>query len=133
MVPGSRIWHIDPAFTDSRGTIYNIFAQALVALEEYPVNIVHVALIFSLPGSIRGNHMHSEDSHYSYILAGKAEYWEPDFDEAQVLVPGDLLFTPAGIPHAFRFIETTSFLALTTKARDGDLYEEDTHPVPVIS
>lgn len=112
-----------PAHTDARGTITNLLAH----------EIRHVALIYSTPGSVRGNHFHRKDRHYTYLISGKASYQQRIKDELEEtqLLPGDLLYTPAGVPHVFRFDEHSIFLAFTTESRINGLYELDTVPFPL--
>ena len=52
-------------FTDERGYI-----QPLV---DFPIGSVLV--ISSKSGSIRGNHYHKEDFHYSYLASGRMLYY----------------------------------------------------------
>lgn len=123
-----------PAHVDKRGHITNLLT----------VPIQHVALIHSLPGSIRGNHFHRTDSHYTYLVSGSASYYQeattrlaidamPGGDwlsdlETTDLLPGDMVYTPAGIAHTFLFREESVFLAFTTESRVGGRYEKDTVP-----
>ena len=111
-------WMIGPHFVDDRGEITNL-------LEE-PIR--HITLITSKVGAVRGNHVHRNDSHYSYLLSGRFRYTEKtDGRVNEVPVEaGEMVFTPAGVPHAMRFLEDSVFLAFTTRERDAGRYEEDT-------
>lgn len=110
---------VNPNFIDERGEITNI-------LEE-PIN--SVVLITCKKGAIRANHYHKEDSHWSYILSGKMEYYEQRADgkiEMAVVSSGQMVYSAPGVPHGMKFLEPSIFLALTTRKRLQGKYDEDT-------
>ncbi|MAF36659.1 hypothetical protein CL622_06100 [archaeon] len=118
-------------FTDERGIIANLLPEG--------VDIKSVLYITSKAGSIRSNHYHKKDTHFCYILSGKAEWHEKPVDapegteiEKEVLGVGDMVFTPAMIIHGVKFLEDTVFLAFATESRDQENYEEDTVRVELI-
>ena len=120
-------FHVEPAFEDARGVISNILA----------VPIQHVAIITSKKGSVRGNHLHKRDAHWTYILSGLVLYYEQDHsgvedrDQARLL-PGDLVFTRRNQPHAFYYLEDTTMLTFSTMGlRTGEDYQKDTVHVPL--
>lgn len=119
--------HREPEFMDVRGGISKVLDN---------VTLKSVLLITSKAGSIRANHYHKKDSHYSYILSGKAEWSEKSIDggemETAILEPGDMVFTAPMTVHAARFLEDTTFLAFSTKERSREEYEEDTVRVTLI-
>ena len=110
--------HPAPAFTDERGHITNLLA--------FPTQ--HVALITSTPGAVRGNHVHQTDSHFTYLLSGRCRYTQvvDGVVESCDMEAGDLILTPAGVPHALVFSEESIFLALCTAERMYGKYENDT-------
>lgn len=114
--------NIKPEFTDDRGSITNILPK--------DVNITSVLLIASKAGSIRSNHYHKRDSHYCYIVSGKAEWNEKSVNgdkmESDIINAGDMVYTPPMMVHAVKFLEDTIFLAFASQPRDKDSYEEDT-------
>ena len=115
---------IRPSFTDKRGSISNILT--------WPVQ--HVALITSTPGAVRGNHVHQTDSHFTYLLSGRARYHQlvDGVPESCEMNTGDLILTPAGVPHALVFSEESVFLAMCTAQRMDGKYQEDTQRWQVI-
>ena len=120
-------WHIDPAVTDWRGEITNLFEG----------RIEHIALITSKKGTVRANHYHKLDHQYIYLLSGAFESHSVDTRDTkkrQVLEieAGDIVETPALIAHAQKFTEDSVFLALTTCQRESGKYEEDTIAYQVI-
>ena len=121
------IKHIDVAFEDARGEIYNIFEG----------RIEHIALITSKAGTVRANHYHKEDHQYIYLVSGAYEAHSVDTRDTskrQVLEvkPGDIVETPALIAHAQKFTEDSVFLSLTTRQREDGKYEDDTLAYEVI-
>jgi len=119
--------HIDPAVTDARGAISNIFEG----------RIEHIALITSKKGSVRANHYHKQDVQYIYLVSGAYESHSCDIKDPsrkQVLQvkPGDIVFTPPLVAHAQKFTEDSVFLALSTRQREQGKYEDDTVAFQVI-
>lgn len=122
-----RLKHINSAFHDDRGDIYNIFEG----------KIGHVALITSKKGSVRANHYHKEDLQYIYLIKGayeshSCEVSNPKKKQVLHVKPGDIVETPPMIAHAQKFTEDSVFLALTTREREEGKYENDTLAFPVI-
>ena len=119
--------HIDPAVSDPRGEIHNLFEG----------RIEHIALITSKKGTVRANHYHKEDHQYIYLVSGAFEshscdVTNPEKKQVLELKPGDIVETPAMIAHAQKFSEDSVFLALTTRQRESGQYEEDTIAYEVI-
>ncbi len=125
---------IKPEFVDERGSIARLLDDGKTAVKS-------VLLITSQKGSVRANHYHREDSHYSYILSGAMEYTEQPVDsignlqgkkESVVVKAGDMVYSAPMAAHAMRFLEDTVFLALATKSRSQKAYEEDTVRVKLV-
>ncbi|MBI2126639.1 MAG: hypothetical protein HYU02_04920 [Thaumarchaeota archaeon] len=113
-----KVVNVKPSFKDDRGVIINI-------LEE-PIN--SAVLITCEKGAIRANHYHKEDSHWSYMIIGKMEYYEKKQGklEKAIVKAGQMVYSAPGVPHAMKFLEPSIFLALTTRKRLGGKYDEDT-------
>ncbi len=122
------IRHRPPEFVDIRGAIHKILDN---------IDIKSVLLITSKAGSIRANHYHKKDSHYSYLLSGKAEYTEKPVEggeiQMEVLGPGDMVFTSPMMIHAIKFLEDSEFFAFATQTRSHEEYEADTVRVTLVS
>lgn len=121
------IKHIDSAFSDWRGDIYNVFEG----------RVGHVALITSKKDTVRANHYHKEDHQYIYLVSGAYESHSCPIDnpsQKQVLKvkAGDIVYTPPLLAHAQKFTEDSVFLALSTREREEGKYEDDTIAFPVI-
>ncbi|HPW77032.1 MAG: hypothetical protein BWY44_00301 [Candidatus Omnitrophica bacterium ADurb.Bin292] len=121
------IKHIDPAFVDARGEIFNIFEG----------NIGHVAYITSKKGSVRANHYHKKDIQYMYLISGAYETHccpveDPSRKQVLKVKAGDIVKTPPMVAHAQKFTEDSVFLSLTTRMREEGKYEEDTIAFAVI-
>ena len=114
---------ISQTFSDERGTIENL-ADGLLG---------DVALISSIKGAIRANHVHLHDWHFSYLVKGSMDYiWKDSYDieESITVVKGQMIFTPPGIPHKMIFLEESLFIAISAKNRSSENYEEDTTRLP---
>ena len=111
---------IVPAFKDARGMILDIL--------EKPVS--HIGLVTFKKGAIRGNHYHKKSTQYSYVLGGKIELTIKKINEKRakkiILKEGDLTTIPPNMIHAYRAIEDSSILDLTTYRRGKAGYEKDT-------
>ena len=123
------IRNITPEFTDPRGAITRVLDDG--------VSIKSILLISSIAGSVRANHYHKKDSHYSYMLSGKAEWHEKPIDggteEVEILNAGDMVYTPPLMHHAVKFLEDSVFLAFATEERTQANYEADTVRVELIT
>lgn len=122
------IQNIKPEFIDQRGGITKILDDGTV--------IKSVLLITSKAGAIRSNHYHKKDSHYCYMLSGKAEWSEKLVGggdiEKEIIETGDMVYTPSNTIHAVKFLEDSVLLTLATESRDQEGYEEDTVRVKLI-
>lgn len=126
--------NIKPEFVDERGGITRV-------LDDGRAVVRSVLFITSKKGSIRANHYHKKDSHFSYLLSGSMEYTEQPVDssgkpygrkETVILRAGDMVYSAPMVIHAMRFLEDSAFLALATESRHQTAYEEDTVRVKLI-
>lgn len=113
---------IKPFHKDERGEMSYLLDEK--------VKIVNALLITSKKGTIRANHYHKTDSHYSYLIKGKMKYIIQDVEQkgrkkSAIVKAGELVYTPSMLLHAMVFLEDTVFLALTTESRDQKKYEKD--------
>lgn len=118
----SYIKHINPAFSDDRGSITDILDD---------VSINHTGIITSKKGTVRANHYHLKQDQYNYIISGevKLTLWAPDNDKTKkdfILKEGDIVYIPAMIAHRMEFLEDTLFIDLNTESRSNNGYETDT-------
>ena len=99
-------------------------------------SIHSILYITSKASSTRSNHYHKEDTHYCYILSGKAEWYEKPVEggviEKEILKAGDMVRTPPMTIHTVKFLEDTVFLAFSTQPRNQEHYEDDTVRVKLI-
>ncbi len=126
--------NIKPDFVDDRGEIIKV-------LDDGKTVIRSVLLITCKKGSIRANHYHKKDSHFSYLLSGRMEYIEQPVDssgnpsgkkETMIIEAGDMVYSAPMVSHAMRFLEDSAFLALATESRHQSAYEEDTVRVKLV-
>jgi dTDP-4-dehydrorhamnose 3,5-epimerase-like enzyme len=127
-------WPEDPAvplpsaFEDGRGRIQNVgFTDFRSA-----------AVITSARGTVRANHYHRTDWHYSYVLSGSILYFERPVGHGMVPSPrtfsaGTMFFTPPMREHAMVFMGDTMFLTLARNIRDHRHHEDDVERVEVVS
>lgn len=118
--PEQRVRHIEPVFSDHRGTIADILENETVS---------HVTAITSVAGAVRGNHYHEETSQYVYVTHGRLRYrWRTASGERGevVLSKGDLILSPPQEHHSMRALEDTDFIAMTLGPRGGREFESDT-------
>lgn len=119
--PIHEVRTITPAFTDARGSIFDV-------LEE-PIG--HVGMVTFVKGAVRANHYHLTSTQYSYILSGEIRVTVSQIDgsgkEEMVLTPGMLSIVPPMVVHTYECLsDEASMLDMTTLNRKDDGYEKDT-------
>jgi dTDP-4-dehydrorhamnose 3,5-epimerase-like enzyme len=112
---------IPQKFADDRGLIQNLVDGM----------IGDVAIIDSNINSIRANHIHKLDWHFSYLTHGSMTYSWKELDSVlqtkSILVSeGQMIFTPPKTPHKMEFLEKSQFIAISALSRSQDNYEADT-------
>ena len=112
---------IPQIFMDERGLISNIADGKLG----------DVAVITSAPRTIRANHYHNADWHFSYMVSGSMKYsWAPINNPSEqhfvIAQPGDLIYTPSLVAHKMEFLEDSCFIAISALSRSHLNYEADT-------
>jgi quercetin dioxygenase-like cupin family protein len=123
MLKDLKIEKIEPVFEDKRGKIIDILDD-----EE----ILHVGIITSNKGAVRGNHFHNIAKQYNYILKGVMELTvkesinSKDQPETHILEKGHFVYIPPKVIHSLKALEDSVFLDLNTVSRSGDGYEDDT-------
>jgi dTDP-4-dehydrorhamnose 3,5-epimerase-like enzyme len=107
-------------FRDERGLISNIADG----------HLGDVAVITSVANAIRANHYHEEDWHLSFLLSGKMLYSWKSLDSADhgeiEISAGSLFYTPKRTIHRMKFLEESTFVAVSKLNRNQENYEEDT-------
>ena len=114
---------IPQIFNDDRGRIKNLADGRLG----------DVAIISSQQSSIRANHVHENDWHFSYLVSGQMRYfWKDSNKEVQSLIvkAGEMVYTPPKIPHKMQFLEESVFIAISELSRSQNNYEADTKKMP---
>jgi dTDP-4-dehydrorhamnose 3,5-epimerase-like enzyme len=111
---------LDPPFVNQNGTIQNLLLERFTS----------AAIITSVPGSVRANHYHKTDWHYSYVVRGMVwYYWRPvGVGHPPSLArfgAGTMFFTPPLVEHAMVFPEETAFITFAKNVRDHDHHEAD--------
>lgn len=127
-----KLIHSLKAFhVDERGEMSYLIEDAVPSIQS-------VLLITCKKGSIRANHIHTKDSHYSYMLSGSMEYSYREGDdnknpiERVIVKQGEMVYTPPREAHAMKFLEDSAFLAFTTEKRKKNKYEEDLQRIDLV-
>lgn len=121
---------IKPFFVDERGEMSHLIADDM--------QFTSAVLITSKKGSVRANHYHKKDTHYSYLIKGEMEYYYKDLNAPKekpkkiLIREGEVIHTPPHVLHAMKFTKRSIFIALTTEPRDQKKYERDTVRVKLI-
>ena len=92
-----------------------------------------VAIITSVAGAVRANHVHKDDWHLSYMVQGSMNYfWKDEVGQEKVVEvrSGQMVYSPPGTPHKMLFLEASSFIAIAAKNRSSKDYESDTTRLP---
>ncbi len=124
-----KIRKINPAFTDERGSISDLF---------YKEQIDHVAVIKTNEGNIiRGNHYHKQTTQHIYMSRGKLRYWYKSLDpessvDSLVIPQGHIVSTPPCEVHALEMMGASEFIVFSKGLRGGIDYESDTFREHVI-
>lgn len=123
-----KIEKLRPAFSDERGTITDILSGEMR----------NIGIITQKKGAVRGNHYHKAQAQYTYILKGKIEMTTKDLREPDsalqkaIIGEGDMITHPAMVAHAYKALEDSVFLAITTKRRDKGGYDDDTFKIELV-
>lgn len=121
---------VKPFYKDSRGELSHLL--------DGKTKIVSAVLITCKKGSVRANHYHKHDTHYSYMIQGSMEYVHKDLSKKNakkqsfIVREGQIIVTPPMFGHAMKFLEDSLFLALTTEPRSRAEYENDTERIELI-
>ena len=110
----------EPALIDERGSITNLLLTPITS----------VADISSVRGSVRANHYHRTDWHYTYVVHGKVLYFERDIGDVSVPEPtayasGQMFFTPPMREHAMLFAEDSVVMTFAKNVRNHENHEAD--------
>ena len=137
MSPTYPLVELPKPFIDDRGVIQNVTTSGAQS----------VALLTSKAGSSRASHIHKTDDHLTVIISGRIEYWWRDVDVRDGIVKGHLgelkrvvaeswlktglgFYTPNHVAHTMYFLEDTTFLTISCKARTHEEHEADLIRVP---
>jgi dTDP-4-dehydrorhamnose 3,5-epimerase-like enzyme len=135
--PDDPIVPLDKPFIDARGVIQNLVLGSFTSS----------AIITSKTRSVRANHWHRTDWHFSYVVSGEIWYYERPIGvddklaeqngatnamKKWVIGPGQMFFTAPRMAHAMAFSADTSFLTFSKNVREHDTHEEDVVRVPLL-
>ena len=123
--PSEPLVPLDEPFVNAAGRILNVLLKRFSS----------AAFIESHAGSMRANHYHKTDWHYSFVISGTVRYgWRAagSSETPQVMDfgPGQLFFTPPMVEHVMFFPVSTTFMTFARNLRDHDSHESDVVRVP---
>ena len=126
--PTSSLVPLDDSFNDERGQILNVLLTPITS----------VAKITSKAGTVRANHYHKTDWHYSFVESGEILYFERPVGEVAIpepikYKPGEMFFTRPNIEHAMLFNMDTVFFTFAKNIRSHNDHELDVIRVEFIT
>lgn len=118
--PDNRLIPLPEPFVNDAGIIQNLMLHPITS----------VAIIISNSDTIRANHYHMSDWHYSYIVSGRIVYFEREVGNQIIPKPltytsGQMFFTPPMMEHAMYFPCQTTFVTLAKNVRSHENHEAD--------
>ncbi|MEV5494448.1 hypothetical protein AB0M50_03505 [Nonomuraea fuscirosea] len=118
--PDTPLVPLDEPFVNSSGRILNVLLKRFTS----------AAWIESNAGSLRANHYHKTDWHYSFVASGTVVYgWRPSgstaLPEVSEFHAGQLFFTPPLVEHVMYFPVPTTFMTFARNLRDHVSHESD--------
>lgn len=125
-----EIRRLKPTHKDDRGSIID-----LLNTKDPPE---HIGMITFTKDTVRANHYHKQSMQYDYVVSGRLELATKGVDEPMtatkrhILEPGDLAIIPINVIHAYRALQPTVIIDMTTRSREGSGYENDTFRVEPI-
>lgn len=125
-----EIRRLKPAHEDDRGSIMDLLNT------QEPLE--HIGMISFTKGAVRANHYHKKSMQYDYVVSGRLELATKEVGEPmenvakKILEPGDLVVIPTNVVHAYRALEPSVIVDMTTKSREDSGYENDTFRVDPI-
>jgi dTDP-4-dehydrorhamnose 3,5-epimerase-like enzyme len=119
---------LDEPVVNGNGAILNLLTE----------QFTHAAILTTAAGSIRANHYHKTDWHYTYVVSGEVEYcWREvgsrGAPNVKVFKQGTMFFTPPLLEHAMVFRREAVIITFAKNARsEHQTHEDDLVRVPLI-
>lgn len=126
--PESNEVPLDDEFKDFRGKIQNLLLS--------PIN--SVARISSRKGTVRANHYHLTDWHYTFVESGSVFYFEREVGSTTIPEPkkfsqGSMFFTPSMKEHAMLFTADTVIFTFAKNFRNHKEHESDVRRIEFVN
>jgi len=127
-IPIESLVPLDDAFQDARGQILNLLLTSISS----------VARITSAKRTVRANHYHLTDWHYTYVEKGEVLYFERSISDTLIPTPkrfvtGSMFFTPSMREHAMLFPVDTTIFTFAKNTRSHSHHEADVRRVEFIT
>jgi dTDP-4-dehydrorhamnose 3,5-epimerase-like enzyme len=126
--PENPIVPVDAPFQNENGEIQNLILG----------NFTSSAIIWSKSKTIRANHYHKTDWHFSYLITGEIDYWWQEIRHGAekkhiTIQPGQMFFTPPMVAHAMVFPTASVFITFSRNMRDHESHESDVERVQLVN
>ncbi len=118
--PSDSYVPLEPPFRNEAGRIQNLLLRPCQS----------VAVLESRGGSVRANHYHKTDWHYTYVLSGRVYYFEREIGSEVIPNPtryiaGQMFFTPPMKEHAMLFADYSIIVTMAKNERSHESHESD--------
>lgn len=125
--PVQRRVPLPPAFKNESGDILNLTTRPVTS----------VASIRSRTGSMRANHYHKTDWHFTYVVSGCVIYFERPVGSGahpgtsssdlycEAFREGEMFFTPPNVEHCMLFASDSVIVTLARNDRSHESHESD--------
>lgn len=132
--PLQRRVPLPPVFKNDSGEILNLSLRPVTS----------VASIRSRTGSIRANHYHKTDWHFTYVVSGCVIYFERPVGSlsrpgtsaedlyCEAFRAGDMFFTPPMVEHSMLFASDSVIVTMAKNVRSHESHESDVVRVPFV-
>lgn len=119
---------IELGLMDERGKIWNLAQCAMNS----------ASMLTSRGGSVRANHYHKTDWHFTFVTKGRVLYFErpvgsKEIEEPRVFTAGDSFYTPPMREHAMLFTEESTIFTVSRNKRTHEQHESDVVRVDFIT
>ncbi len=105
------------SFTDSRGTIKDLFVNDEMSVTEVTFK----------KGAVRGNHYHKETRQIDFVMSGELTAFTGGNVVTKEVVPeGEGMVFNKGVPHAYKANKPSRVISICFGKRIGKNYEKDT-------
>jgi len=121
----------DQVRCDERGRVVFPFESGLDLLPKN-CDLTSLHLVSTEAGAVRGNHRHPNTAEWLHVVDGALTlYWEEDgrVQSKQITGANDLVYIPAGTPHAIKNTGKQSSLLMAVREKNPSGPHTETYPI----